>query len=140
MPEAPAPRSRVLTPAGKSVVIVGKAWATELRKASGRESRLQRGAVDHLGNEPRFWIDARLIDVPAALIQSIEFKPAAVLCSRCIASIRRTTPSVSTAFRQAARPRMDTPWRRRRRCSRVSMRGCRSDEHHRFRSADPGSS
>jgi hypothetical protein len=27
--------------------------------------------------EPRFWIDARLIDVPATLIQGIEVKPAA---------------------------------------------------------------
>jgi hypothetical protein len=68
----------VLTAGGKSAVIVGKAVGDgnfARRQGENRSYSAQPSIV--VETEPRFWIDARLIDVPVALIQSIEFKPAA---------------------------------------------------------------
>jgi len=92
-----------------------------------------------LETEPRFWIDARLIDVPVALIQSIEFKPAAGAAF----ALHRLNPADNSfsldGVPAGRKPRMGTPWHHRRPCSRASMReDVRSDEQHRFRIADPG--
>jgi hypothetical protein len=68
----------VLTAGGKSAVIVGKAVGDGnfVRRQGENLSYSVQPSIS-LETEPRFWIDARLIDVPVALIQSIEFKPAA---------------------------------------------------------------
>jgi len=68
----------VLTAGGQSAVIVGKAVGSGNFVRRGGENRAYSVEPSiTLETEPRFWIDARLIDVPVALIQSIEFKPAA---------------------------------------------------------------
>jgi hypothetical protein len=68
----------VLTAGGNSAVIVGKTVGSGnfvRRQGENRAYSVEPSIT--LETEPRFWIDARLIDVPVALIQSIEFKPAA---------------------------------------------------------------
>jgi len=68
----------VLTAGGKSAVIVGKSVGSGnfvRRQGENRAYSVEPSIT--LETEPRFWIDARLVDVPAALIQGIEFKPAA---------------------------------------------------------------
>ena len=68
----------VLTAGGQSAVIVGKAVGSGnfvRRQGENRAYSVEPSIT--LETEPRFWIDARLIDVPAALVQSFEFKPAA---------------------------------------------------------------
>jgi hypothetical protein len=68
----------VLTAGGKSALIVGKATGNGnfvRRQGENRAYSVEPSIT--VETEPRFWIDARLIDVPVALIQSIEFKPAA---------------------------------------------------------------
>jgi hypothetical protein len=68
----------VLTAGGKSAVIVGKAvGGGNFVRRQGENRAYSVEPSITLETEPRFWIDARLIDVPVALIQSIEFKPAA---------------------------------------------------------------
>jgi hypothetical protein len=67
----------VLTAAGKSAVIVGKSVGNgNFVRRQGENRTYSVEPPISLETEPRFWIDARLIDVPAALIQSIDFKPA----------------------------------------------------------------
>jgi hypothetical protein len=68
----------VVTAGGKSAVIVGKPVGNGnfVRRQGENRSYSVEPAIT-LETEPRFWIDARLLDVPVALIQSIEFKPAA---------------------------------------------------------------
>jgi hypothetical protein len=70
----------VLTAGGKSAVIVGKAVGNGnfVRRQGENRSYSVEPSIT-FETEARFWIDARLIDVSAALIQSIEFKPAAGL-------------------------------------------------------------
>jgi len=70
----------VATAGGKSAVIVGKTVGSGnfVRRQGENRSYSVEPSIT-LETEPKFWIDARLIDVPAALIQSIEFKPAAGL-------------------------------------------------------------
>jgi hypothetical protein len=68
----------VLTAGGQSAVIVGKTVGSGnfvRRQGENRAYSVEPSIT--LETEPRFWIDARLIDVPVALVQSIEFKPAA---------------------------------------------------------------
>jgi len=68
----------VVTAGGKSAVIVGKSVGSGnfvRRQGENRSFSVEPSIT--LETEPRFWIDARLIDVPTALIQNIEFKPAA---------------------------------------------------------------
>jgi hypothetical protein len=70
----------VATAGGKSAVIVGKTVGSGnfVRRQGENRSYSVEPSIT-LETEPKFWIDARLIDVPAALIQSIELKPAAGL-------------------------------------------------------------
>ncbi len=68
----------VLTAGGKSAVIVGKTVGNgNFVRRQGENRAYSVEPSISLETEPKFWIDARLIDVPVALIQSIEFKPAA---------------------------------------------------------------
>jgi hypothetical protein len=67
----------VLTAGGKSAVIVGKSVGNgNFVRRQGENRAYSVEPPISVETEPRFWIDARLIDVPVALIQSIEFKPA----------------------------------------------------------------
>jgi hypothetical protein len=70
----------VVTAGGTSAVIVGKAVGNGnfVRRRGENRSYSVEPSIS-LETEPRFWIDARLIDAPVALIQSIEHKPAAGL-------------------------------------------------------------
>jgi hypothetical protein len=68
----------VSTAGGKSAVIVGKSVGNgNFVRRQGENRAYSVEPPISLETEPRFWIDARLLDVPVALIQSIEFKPAA---------------------------------------------------------------
>jgi hypothetical protein len=68
----------VLTAGGKSAVIVGKTVGNgNFVRRQGENRAYSVEPSISVETEPKFWIDARLIDVPVALIQSIEFKPAA---------------------------------------------------------------
>jgi hypothetical protein len=62
---------------GKHAVIVGKpvGQGNFARRAGENKSYLVEPAIS-VEAEPRSWIDSRLIDVPAASIQSVEIKPA----------------------------------------------------------------
>jgi hypothetical protein len=63
---------------GKHAVIVGKAAGegTFARLSGENQSYIVEPAIS-VESEPRLWIDSRLIDLPAASIQSVEVKPAA---------------------------------------------------------------
>jgi hypothetical protein len=63
---------------GKSGAIVGKpvGAGNYVRRLGENRSFIVEPAIT-FETEARFWIDAQLLDVPVALIQSIEFKPAA---------------------------------------------------------------
>lgn len=67
----------VASGAGKEAVIVGKPVGTGsfVRRAGEKRSYSVEPAIN-FETEPRFWIDPRLIDVAAALIQGIDVKPA----------------------------------------------------------------
>jgi hypothetical protein len=83
----------VQTAGGQSAVIVGKAVGSGnfVRRAGENRAYSVEPSIT-LETEPRFWIDARLIDVPVALIQSIEFKPAA----GAVFTLHRLTPADNT--------------------------------------------
>jgi hypothetical protein len=77
-PGASGAEITVVTGGGKSAVIVGKSVGEgnfARRQGENRSFAVQPSIT--VETEPRFWIDARLIDVPATLIQGIEVKPAA---------------------------------------------------------------
>ena len=61
---------------GKHDVIVGKAveQGNFVRRAGEKTSYVVEPGIS-IEAEPRFWIDTRLLDIPADKIQSIEFKP-----------------------------------------------------------------
>jgi hypothetical protein len=68
----------VVTGGTKTAVIVGKSVGEGnfvRRQGENRSFAVQPSIT--VETEPRFWIDARLLDVPAALIQGIDYKPAA---------------------------------------------------------------
>jgi hypothetical protein len=67
----------VLTPHGAQALIIGKSVAegTFVRRAGDKQSYSVEPGIT-VETEPHFWIDSRLLDVPAAKIQSIAFKPA----------------------------------------------------------------
>ena len=68
----------VVTGTGKNAVIVGKSVGDgNFVRRQGENRSYSVAPSITVETEPRFWIDARLIDVPVALIQSIDFKPAA---------------------------------------------------------------
>ena len=83
----------VVTAGGKSAVIVGKAVGNGnfVRRQGENRSYSVEPSIS-LETEPRFWIDARLVDVPGALIQSIEHKPAA----GAVFALHRLNPADST--------------------------------------------
>jgi Domain of unknown function (DUF4340) len=67
----------LITPSAKHTVIVGKpvGEGSFVRRAGEKQSYSVEPAIT-VETEPRFWIDPKLIDVPATQIQSIEVKPA----------------------------------------------------------------
>jgi hypothetical protein len=77
-PAAAGTEVTVVGPADKHSVIVGKpvGEGNFVRRVGDNRSYSVEPAIT-LETEPRFWIDSQLIDVPVALIQSIEVKPAA---------------------------------------------------------------
>jgi len=62
---------------GKHAVIVGKSAGegTFIRRAGEKTSYIVEPAIS-VEAEPRYWIDTRLLDIPADKIQSVESKPA----------------------------------------------------------------
>jgi hypothetical protein len=65
------------SPNGNSGVIVGKSvGAGNYVRRSGENRSFSVEPAITLETEARYWIDGLLLDVPVALIQSIEFKPA----------------------------------------------------------------
>ncbi|HXI47074.1 MAG TPA: DUF4340 domain-containing protein [Steroidobacteraceae bacterium] len=62
---------------GKHAVIVGKSAGegTFIRRAGEKTSYIVDPAIS-VEAEPRYWIDARLLDIPTDKIQSVESKPA----------------------------------------------------------------
>jgi len=66
----------LLTPRGTQALIVGKSVAegSFVRRAGDKQSYSVEPGIT-VDAEPHFWIDSRLLDVPATKIQSIEFKP-----------------------------------------------------------------
>jgi hypothetical protein len=83
----------VVAPGAKHAVIVGKSVGEGnfVRRAGEKQSYSVEPAIS-LETEPRFWIDSRLIDVPATLIQSVEVKPA----MGAAYAIRRLNPADNT--------------------------------------------
>jgi len=77
-PGAAGAQIEVTAQDGKHAVIVGKpsSQGSFVRRAGENTSYLAEPAISFEA-EPRFWIDTRLLDLPADKIQSIEVKPAA---------------------------------------------------------------
>jgi hypothetical protein len=77
LPGAVGAEITVIAPSGTHAVIVGKpvGEGNFARRVGETQSYSVEPAIS-LETEPRFWIDSRLLDVPVALIQSIEVKPA----------------------------------------------------------------
>jgi len=67
----------LLTPRGSQALIIGKSVAegTFVRRAGDKQSYSVEPGIT-VEADPHFWIDSRLLDVPATKIQSIAFKPA----------------------------------------------------------------
>lgn len=83
----------VLTAGGKNAVIVGKSVGNGnfvRRQGENRAYSVEPSIA--VETEPRFWIDAHLIDVPTTLIQSIDFKPA----TGAAFSLHRLNPTDNT--------------------------------------------
>jgi hypothetical protein len=76
-PGAAGAELTVVSPNDKRSVIIGKpvGEGNFVRLAGENRSYSVEPAIS-FETEPRFWIDSRLIDVPVALIQGIDFKPA----------------------------------------------------------------
>ena len=72
-----ARKSRLLAHDGKHAVIVGKpvGEGSFVRRVGENTSYIVEPAIS-VEAEPRYWIDTRLLDLPADKIQSIEVKPA----------------------------------------------------------------
>jgi hypothetical protein len=89
----------VVGPGEKRSVIVGKAVGEGnfVRRAGENRSYSTEPAIS-FETEPHYWIDSRLLDVPATQIQSIEVKPAAGVAY----TIRRAKPA------DGAKPADDT--------------------------------
>jgi hypothetical protein len=99
----------VVAPGSKRAVIVGKpvGEGTFVRRVGENQTYSVEPAIS-LETEPRFWIDSRLLDVPVALIQSVDVKPA----TGAAYSIQRQNPTDNT-YRldgvPAGRKAMDAP-------------------------------
>lgn len=76
-PGATGTEITVSLPGGRHAVIVGKSVGEGnfVRLAGENQSYSVEPGIP-VESEPKFWIDSRLIDVPAASIQSIAFRPA----------------------------------------------------------------
>ena len=67
----------LVTPAGRSAVIIGKPLGDgNFVRRVGENRSYSVAPATTLETEPRYWIDSRVLDIAAALIQSIELKPA----------------------------------------------------------------
>jgi hypothetical protein len=77
LPNAAAAQVEVTARDGKHAVIVGKpvGEGSFVRRAGENTSYIVEPAIS-VDAQPRFWIDTRLLDLPADKIQSIEVKPA----------------------------------------------------------------
>lgn len=77
LPGAAGAQIEVLAHDGKHAVIVGKpvGEGSFVRRAGESASYIVEPAIS-VETEPRYWIDTRLLDLPADKIQSIEVKPA----------------------------------------------------------------
>jgi hypothetical protein len=77
-PDAATAEITLVGPGEKRAVIVGKAVGEGnfVRRVGENRSYSVEPAIS-FETEPRYWIDSRLLDVPAAQIQSIEVRPAA---------------------------------------------------------------
>ncbi|HLZ98379.1 MAG TPA: DUF4340 domain-containing protein [Steroidobacteraceae bacterium] len=92
-PGAAGAEVTVQTAGGKTAVIVGKAVGNgNFVRRQGENRAYSAEPSITVETEPRFWIDARLIDVAATLIQSIEYKPAAGAAF----TLHRLTPADNT--------------------------------------------
>jgi len=76
-PDAAGAEVTVIGAAGRHSVIVGKpaGEGTFVRRGGENQSYAVEPAIS-LETEPKFWIDSHLIDVPPALIQGLEVRPA----------------------------------------------------------------
>jgi hypothetical protein len=93
---------------GKLAVIVGKSTGqgSFVRRAGEKVSYSVEPAIS-VEAEPRYWIDTRLLDVPADKIQSIEFKPVggpAFAVRRVPAQPAATTAPAAAASAPGAAP------------------------------------
>jgi hypothetical protein len=95
----------VVGPGEKRSVIVGKTVGEGnfVRRAGENRSYSVEPAIS-FETEPHYWIDSRLLDVPATQIQSIEVKPAAGVAY----AIRRAKPADSAKPADGAKPADDT--------------------------------
>jgi hypothetical protein len=95
----------VVGPGEKRSVIVGKAVGEGnfVRRAGENRSYSVEPAIS-FETEPHYWIDSRLLDVPATQIQSIEVKPAAGVAY----AIRRAKTADSAKPADGAKPADDT--------------------------------
>jgi len=132
-PDAAGAEVTVIGAAGRHSVIVGKpaGEGTFVRRGGENQSYAVEPAIS-LETEPKFWIDSHLIDVPPALIQGLEVRPAGGPPMRCTGSIPRTTPSASRGCRRAARPSTRTPSPAREHIREFDGRGCRRRRRDRF--------
>jgi Domain of unknown function (DUF4340) len=76
-PGASGAEITIIAPSAKRALIVGKTVGEGnfVRRVGEAQTFSVEPAIS-VETEPRFWIDARLLDVPAAQIQSIALKPA----------------------------------------------------------------
>lgn len=77
-PAAPGVEVAVVTPTTRAGLIIGKPVGDgNYGRRTGENRSFSIAPAISVETEPQFWIDARVLDVPAALVQSIEYKPAA---------------------------------------------------------------
>jgi len=92
-PSAEGAELTVVSPGDKHSLIVGKpvGEGNFVRRVGENRSYSAEPSIV-VDTQPRDWIDSRLLDVPATLIQSIEFKPA----TGAAYAIRRLNPADNT--------------------------------------------
>jgi Domain of unknown function (DUF4340) len=98
-PDATGAQIELTAKDGKHAVIVGKSagQGSFIRRAGEKASYSVEPAISFEA-EPRYWIDTRLLDIPADKIQSIEYKPAgspAYALRRVPAAPAAATPSAA---------------------------------------------
>jgi hypothetical protein len=77
-PTAVGAEVTVVAPGGTHAVIVGKpvGEGTFVRRVGENQTYSVEPAIS-IETEPRFWIDSKLLDLPVALLQGVDVKPAA---------------------------------------------------------------